>query len=138
MAAAAAATRSVVDFLDQHDLLDAEGLRETPHQLLDVQGRISARIMSLHVERRDRHDARKLRERIDRPPEPMHAWGKVMRGGGRYEHPPAACRLIRRYSRTAPSALTAWAATGKDLRQIASKDVQAQLDRHGGTWPAAC
>jgi len=136
-AAGPAATRSVVDFLDQHDLLDADQLRETPHQLLtDVQRRTPDRGVSLSVKRRDRHDAEQLRERIDRLPEPMaeqmHAWVEVMRGGGRYEHPPAAYRLIRRYFRTASSTLTAWAAAGKDLRQITSKDIQTELDRHRG------
>ncbi|MGW3405733.1 hypothetical protein [Streptomyces zhihengii] len=136
-AAGAAATRSVLDFLDQHERLDADGLRETPHQLLtDVQRRTPDRVVSLSVERRDRHDAEELRERINRLPEPMaeqmHAWVKVMRGGGRYEHPPAAYRLIRRYFRTVSSTLTAWAAAGKDLRQITGKDIQTELDRHRG------
>ncbi|MFK4547268.1 hypothetical protein RKD29_006864 [Streptomyces tendae] len=135
--AGAAATRSVVDFLDQHALLDADQLRETPHQLLtDVQCRTPDRVVSLSVERRDRHDARELMQQIDLLPEPMteqmHAWVKVMRGAGRYEHPPAAYRLIRRYFRTASSTLTAWAAAGKDLRQITSKDIQTELDRHRG------
>ncbi|MEV8071617.1 hypothetical protein [Streptomyces pseudogriseolus] len=135
--AGAAAIRSLVDFLDQHELLNADGLRETPHQLLtDVQRRTPDRVVSLSVERRDRYDAEELRERIDRLPEPMakqmHAWVTVMRGGGRYEHPPAAYRLIRRYFRTVSSTLTAWAAAGKDLRQITNKDIQTELDRHRG------
>ncbi len=92
--------------------------------------------MSLSVKRRDRHDAEELREQIDRLPEPMaeqmHAWVKVMRGGGRYEHPPAAYRLIRRYFRTVSSTLTAWVAADKYLRQITGKDIQTELDRHRG------
>ncbi|WP_437031171.1 hypothetical protein [Streptomyces sp. enrichment culture] len=136
-AVGAAATRSVVDFLDQRDLLDADQLRETPHQLLtDAQRRTPDRGVSLSVKRRDRHDADELREQIDRLPEPMaeqmHAWVKVMRGGGRYEHPPAAYRLIRRYFRTVSATLTAWAAADKDLRQITGKDIQTELDRHRG------
>ncbi|GJF20972.1 hypothetical protein SHO565_15360 [Streptomyces sp. HO565] len=137
VAAGAAATRSVVDFLDQHDLLDADQLRETPHQLLtDVQRRTPDRGVSLSVKRRDQHDAEELRKQIDRLPKPMaeqmHAWVKVMRGCGRYEHPPAAYRLIRRYFRTVSSTLTTWAAADKDLRQITSKDIQTELDCHRG------
>ncbi|MDA5147424.1 hypothetical protein PEM37_38600 [Streptomyces sp. AD681] len=71
-AAGAAATRSVANFLDQHDLLADDELGETPHQLLtDVQRRTPDRGASLSVERSDRHDARELRQRIDRLPEPM-------------------------------------------------------------------
>ncbi|RSS13995.1 hypothetical protein [Streptomyces sp. WAC08401] len=76
-AVGAAAIRSVVDFLDQRDLLDADQLRETPHQLLtDAQRRTPDRGVSLSVKRRDRHDAEELREQIDRLPEQMHAWVK--------------------------------------------------------------
>jgi integrase len=140
VAAGTAATRRVISFLAEHTLLEADELSETPVQLLtDVQhqaDKADDRAPNLGTERRDRHDERALHERIAQLPEQtadqLRAWVRVMRGLGRYEHPPAAYRRIRRYLRIAWPTLTSWAAAGMDLRQITTDHIQAELDRHEG------
>ncbi|MFF7602974.1 hypothetical protein [Streptomyces mirabilis] len=130
----------MISFLEEHTLLEADELSETPVQLLtDVQHQadeVDVRVPDLGTERRDRHDERALHERIAGLPEPtadqLRAWVRVMRGLGRYEHPPAAYRRIRHYLRMAWPTLTSWAAAGMDLRQITTDHIQAELDRHQG------
>jgi hypothetical protein len=78
--------------LDEHALLEADEVRETPAQLLtDVQRPARFPAVDLGAERRDRHDERALDERIAQLPEEMadqlRAWVRVMRGRGRYAHP---------------------------------------------------
>ncbi|MEU9992923.1 hypothetical protein AB0E10_40340 [Streptomyces sp. NPDC048045] len=135
--AGTAATRRVLSFLDEHALLEADEVREAPAQLLtDVQRPARFPAVDLGAERRDRHDERALDERIAQLPEEMadqlRAWVRVMHGRGRYAHPPAGFRLIRRYLRIAWPALTSWFAAGMDLRQITSDDIQAELDKRQG------
>ncbi|MFI8834962.1 hypothetical protein ACIGPN_28680 [Streptomyces afghaniensis] len=62
----------------------------------------------------------------------LRAWVRVMRGCGRFEHPPAHYRRIRHYLCIAWPALTSWAAAGEDLRQLTADDVRAELARHQG------
>ncbi|RSO06929.1 hypothetical protein DMH18_26105 [Streptomyces sp. WAC 06783] len=137
MAAGAAATHSVIAFLDRHDLLDTDATAATSSRLpADARRQSPTRPVDLSQERRDRHDNRALHDRIAQLPEPMadqlRAWVRVMRGCGRYQHPAAGFRLIRRYLCIAWPALTAWADDGKDLRQITGDDLRTELDRHPG------
>lgn len=137
VAAGPAATRRVISFLSEHALLEPDELSETPGQLLaDVRRPAMPRVRDLDQERRERHDARALSTQITQLPEPMadqlHAWVRVMRGHGRYQHPPADFRRIRRYLYVASPALTSWARAGQDLRQITADHIQAELARHQG------
>lgn len=137
VAAGTAATRSVISFLDGQALLEEDELSEYPAQLLtDAQRQVQTRIPDLGAERQDRHDERHLYERIAQLPEPMadqlRTWVRVMRGRGRFQHPPAGYRRIRHYLRIAWPALTSWATAGQDLRQITADDVRAELARHRG------
>ncbi|MDX2525733.1 hypothetical protein [Streptomyces europaeiscabiei] len=135
VAAGTAATRRVISFLRAHDLLEADEVSETPAQLLtDVQYQVPPRVTDLSQEGRDRHDEKALHARIAQLPAPMadqlSAWVRVLRGQGRYQHPPADLRRIRRYLRTAWPALTTWTAAGLDLRQITADQITAELARH--------
>ncbi|MEV5455253.1 hypothetical protein AB0L31_35560, partial [Streptomyces sp. NPDC052535] len=137
VAAGTAATRCVISFLDGQALLEEDELFENPAQLLtEVQRQVHPPVPDLGAERRDRHDERALYERIAQLPEPMadqvRAWVRVMRGRGRFEHPPVSYRRIRHYLRIAWPALTSWATAGEHLRQITADDVRAELSRHQG------
>ncbi|MFD4943684.1 hypothetical protein ACFWNT_14395 [Streptomyces sp. NPDC058409] len=79
--------------------LDADELSETPAQLLtDVQHQVHPHIPDLSQERRDEEA---LRARITQLPAPMASqlstWVRVLCGCGRYRHPRAGFRRIRRY-----------------------------------------
>ncbi|MFC9679042.1 hypothetical protein [Streptomyces sp. NPDC056948] len=135
--AGTAATRRVIDFLDERALLEPDALSETPAQLLtDVQRQVPSRVPDLSTGRRDGHDERALHERIVRFPEPMaeqlRAWAMVMRGQGRYQHAAADYSRIRRYLRTASPALTSWEAAGMDLRQVTTDHARAELAKYPG------
>ncbi|MFE4996473.1 hypothetical protein ACFRH4_35165 [Streptomyces mirabilis] len=137
VAAGTAATRRVISFLDAHALLEADELSETPAQLLtDVQHQVQPRVTDLSQERRDRHDEKALPTRIAQLPTPMtdqlSAWVRVLRGRGRYRHPPADWKRIRRYLRIAWPALTSWTAAGLDLRQVTTDHITSELARHQG------
>ncbi|WP_327695741.1 hypothetical protein [Streptomyces sp. NBC_00459] len=137
VAAGTAATCRVISFLRAHALLEADELFETPRQLLaDVQRQVQPRLTDMSQERRDRHDEKALHTRIARLPAPMadqlNAWVRVLRGQGRYRHPPADWRLIRRYLRMAWPALTSWTAAGLDLRQVTAGHIESELARYQG------
>ncbi|WP_338896280.1 hypothetical protein WBG99_11760 [Streptomyces sp. TG1A-60] len=130
VAAGTAATRCVISFLNGQALLEEDKIFESDGQLLtDVQCQPHRCIPDLGAEQRDRHDERALSGRIAQLPEPMadqlRAWVRVMRGCGRFQHPPAHYRRIRHYLRIAWPALTSWAAAGEDLRQLTADDVRA-------------
>ncbi|MDX3697453.1 hypothetical protein PV726_46110 [Streptomyces europaeiscabiei] len=137
VAAGTAATCRVISFLRAHALLEANEHVETPRQLLaDVQLQVHPRVPDVSQGRRDRHDEKALHARIARLPAPMadqlSAWVRVLRGQGRYRHPPADWRLIRRYLGMAWSTLTSWTAAGLDLRQVTAGHIESELARYQG------
>ncbi|MCX5238925.1 hypothetical protein OG824_27355 [Streptomyces prunicolor] len=125
-------TLRVLAFLAEHDLLDTSADDETvPEHPTSPPRTGGTSVPLLAEESRRRHHMRMLQKRIALLPEPMagqlRAWVTVMRGEGRYRHPPADYIRIRRYLYLLWPVLTHWAAAGLDLRQITTGHIRAEL-----------